>query len=124
VLVRELAREIVPALKPALKPAVGVGIRSKSSGTGSVDLSSSQFKSGLAIAPRRLRRAASEASPGTPLGSVNVNNGLAGEMSFSRLGTAGKTRPPVSAKPASTSSRQRLGDIPWQNTGTNRLGGG
>ena len=123
VLVRELAREIVPALKPALKPAVGLGMRSKSSGTGSVDLSSSQSKSNLAIAPKRLRRAASEASPATPLGSVNVNNGLAGEVSFTRLGTAGKIRPPVSAKPASASSRQRLGDIPWQNTGTNGSGG-
>lgn len=124
VLVRELAREIVPALKPALKPAVGVGMRSKSSGTGSVDLSSSQSKSNLSIAPKRLRRAASEANPATPLGSVNVNNGLAGDTSSARLSTAGgKIRPPGSAKPTTTSSRQRLGDIAWQNTGTDGLGG-
>ena len=118
VLVRELAREIVPALKPV----AGIGMRSKSSGSGSVDLSFSQSKSNLAIAPKRLRRAASEASPATPLGSVN--NGLAGDTSFTRLGTAGKIRPPASAKPASASSRQRLGDIPWQNTGTNGSGDG
>lgn len=119
VLVRELAREIVPALKPALKPAVGVGMRSKS-GTGSVDLSSSQSKSNLAIAPKRLRRAASEASPAMPLGSVSVNNGLAGDASSARLSTpGGKIRLPVSTKPTSTSSRHRLGDIPWQNTGMN-----
>ena len=124
VLVRELAREIVPALKPALKPAAGVGVRSRSSGTGSVDLSFSQSKSNLAIAPKRLRRAASEASPATPLGSVNVNNGLSGDTSSTKLGTpGGKIRPPASAKPISTSSRQRLGDIAWQNTGTNGPGG-
>jgi hypothetical protein len=124
VLVRELAREIVPALKPALRPVVGVGMRSKSTGTGSVDLSFSQSKSNFAIAPKRLRRAASEASPATPLGSANVSNGLAGDSSFTRLGTVGKIRPPVSAKPASASSRQRLGDIPWQNTSANGSGGG
>ena len=101
----------------------GIGLRSKSSGSGSVDLSFSQSKSNLAIAPKRLRRTASEASPATPIGSGNASNGLAGETSFTRLGTAGKMRPPASAKPAS-SSRQRLGDIPWQNTGTNGSGGG
>jgi len=103
---------------------VGVGMRSKSTGTGSVDLSFSQSKSNFAIAPKRLRRAASEASPATPLGSANVSNGLAGDSSFTRLGTVGKIRPPVSAKPASASSRQRLGDIPWQNTSANGSGGG
>ena len=124
VLVRELAREIVPALKPALKPAaVGIGMRSKSSGSGSMDLSSSQSKSNLAIAPKRLRRAASEASPGKPLGSVYVNNGN-GDGSLARLGTAGgKIRSPTSANPASGSSRQRLVDIAWQSTGTNGTGG-
>jgi hypothetical protein len=60
--VRELAREIVPALKPVLKPVAVIGMRSKSSGSGSVDLSFSQSISKLAIAPKRLRRAASEAS--------------------------------------------------------------
>jgi hypothetical protein len=121
VLVRELAREIVPALKPALKPVAGIGMRSKSSGSGSVDLSFSQSKSNLAIAPKRLRRATSEASPATPIGSASVSNGLPGETSFS---TAGKIRPPASAKPVTGSSRQRLGDIPWQNSGTNGSGGG
>ncbi|KAF8158498.1 hypothetical protein B0H34DRAFT_709124 [Crassisporium funariophilum] len=142
VLVRELAREIVPALKPALKPAA---LRSKPSGTGSVDLSSSssnspfslsQSKSGLAIAPKRARRSASEASSTPkPLGSVNVNHGLGlgGESPMPRLNTSGigmgvpgggvgKTRVPGSARPLSASSRQRLGDISWQSS-ANGTGG-
>ncbi|KDR82414.1 hypothetical protein GALMADRAFT_220413 [Galerina marginata CBS 339.88] len=128
VLVRELAREIVPALKPVLKPAAG---RTKPPGTGSVDLSSSQSQKGNSgIAPKRLRRAASEASS-TPLGSVNVNNSLpTSESSLPRLNTRDisgsgiKSRPPGSAKPASATGRQRLGDIPWQNTNTNTNGSG
>ena len=42
------------------------------------------FANSLAIAPKPLRRAASEASPATPLGSVNVSdNEIAEETSFS-----------------------------------------
>ncbi|KAF8957280.1 hypothetical protein BDZ97DRAFT_1924766 [Flammula alnicola] len=131
VLVRELAREIVPALKPALKPA---GTRTKTSASASVDLSSSQSqqKGTSGLAPKRLRRTASEASS-TPLVSVNVNNqlGLSSlESPLPRLhtrdisgGGGGKTRTQGSARPISASARQRLGDIPWQNTNTNGAGG-
>ncbi|KAF8955254.1 hypothetical protein BDZ97DRAFT_1674389 [Flammula alnicola] len=131
VLVRELAREIVPALKPALKPA---GTRTKTSASASVDLSSSQSqqKGTSGLAPKRLRRTASEASS-TPLVSVNVNNqlGLSSlESPLPRLhtrdisgGGGGKTRTTGSARPVSASARQRLGEIPWQNTNTNGAGG-
>jgi len=126
VLVRELAREIVPALKPALKPATSNGhARTKTSTSSHMDLSSSQ-SSGMAsqpksggLAPKRLRRAASEASS-TPLGSVNVNNESALPRLITRdvaaTGRGSKARPPSgSTRPASATSRQRLGDIPWQN---------
>lgn len=129
VLVRELAREIIPTLKPALKPAAS-GTRTKAAPS-SVDLSSSQAsqKSTSGLAPRKLRRTASETRP---LASVNVNNsfGLSPvDSSLPRLNTreasasSTKTRPPASARPASATSRQRLGDIPWQNTNTNGGGG-
>jgi hypothetical protein len=131
VLVRELAREIIPTLKPALKPAAS-GARTKAAP--SVDLSSSQTsqKSTSGLAPRKLRRTASETRP---LASVNVNNsfGLSPvDGALPRLithtrepsGSAAKTRPPASARPASATSRQRLGDIPWQSTTTNGGGGG
>ncbi|CAA7265498.1 unnamed protein product [Cyclocybe aegerita] len=136
VLVRELAREIVPALKPALKPIAG---RSKSSGTpglGSLELSSSQLSSigpgvssaGLSssqskssIAPKRLRRTASETSSQV-FGNLSANqSGLSssteGVLPKLNMGIgATKTRPPGSSRPLSASARQRLGDIPWQNT--------
>ena len=133
VLVRELAREIVPTLRPALRPSTN-GIRTKVS-PASVDLSSSTHtkqKSASGITPRRLRRTASETSS-TPLASVNVNNSFGmglGESPLPRLnmrdisGSGAKARPPSSAKPMSATSRQRLGDIPWQNTSSNGSGGG
>jgi len=135
VLVRELAREIVPALKPALKPATSNGgghTRVKTGGSGSMDLNSlssqptgsssgggpSQPKAS-GLAPKRLRRAASEAST-TVLGSVNVNNdGILPRLNtrdVSGTGGTSKTRlASGSTRPASATSRQRLGDIPWQN---------
>jgi hypothetical protein len=133
VLVRELAREIIPTLKPALKPA-GIA-RSKGPGAGSVDLSSSTLPQQLSkttsgLAPRKMRRAASEASA-TPLASVNVNNGLAMLDSgpLPRLHTRDisgggiKTRAPASSRPSSATSRQRLGDISWQTSSSNGTGG-
>jgi hypothetical protein len=131
VLVRELAREILPTLKPVLRPA-GIA-RSKVPGAGSVDLSYTQShqspKTTLALAPKRLRRAASEASS-TPLASVNVNNGLAMLDSgpLPRLHTRDtsgggvKARVPASARPSSATSRHRLGDIPWQAPSSNGTG--
>lgn len=112
VLVRELAREIVPALKPALKP---VALRSKTHG--SADLSSSfSSQKNLIIAPRKVRRAASEASA-SPFGNGSLVGGLSDVPPPPRLGSAisnggGKMKTPSST----SSSRQRLGDIPWQNT--------
>jgi hypothetical protein len=110
VLVRELAREIVPALKPALKPAAA---RSKTHG--SVDLSSFSSQKNLIIAPKKVRRAASEANA-SPFGNGSLV-GLSDVPLPPRLGSAisnggGKMKTPSSA----SSSRQRLGDIPWQNT--------
>ncbi|TFK39077.1 hypothetical protein BDQ12DRAFT_630265 [Crucibulum laeve] len=100
VLVRELAREIVPSLKPALKPAAG-----KMKSAGSVDLSA---KNGGGLAPKRMRRTASETNA-SPLGHSAIGNGLnEAQSSTTRLAQGGsKTRAP---------SRQHLGDIPWQNT--------
>ena len=109
VLVRELAREIVPALKPALKP---VALRSKTHG--SADLSSSfSSQKNLIIAPRKVRRAASEASA-SPFGNSSLVVGLSDVPP--RLGSAISNGGGKMKTPSSTSSRQRLGDIPWQNT--------
>ena len=88
VLVRELAREIVPTLKP--------GLRGKSeilSGT------ETPTKSGLA--PKKMRRAASETSP--KVGIIQHSKTLA---SSSGGDSPMRTRP----------SRQRLGDIKWQSS--------
>lgn len=109
VLVRELAREIVPALKPALKPAAA---RSKTHG--SADLSSSFTpQKNLVIAPKKVRRAASETNA-SPFGN---GSGLSDAPPPPRLGSAisnggGKMKTPSST----SSSRQRLGDLPWHNT--------
>ncbi|KAG6914866.1 hypothetical protein DXG01_014841 [Tephrocybe rancida] len=105
VLVRELAREIVPTLKPGLKPAVA---KHKPSGP-----NTSGRGGGLALAPKRMRRTASEASA-TPLRSSS-----GGSDPGSRLGTSGG----VGNADGATSrlspgvpryARQKLGDIPWQ----------
>lgn len=94
VLVRELAREIVPSLKPGLKPV----LRSKgSNGSGGMD----SPKSGNSmIAPKKMmRRTASETSA-SPLGTGSSGGSTA------RYGGVEKTK---------RTSRQRLGDIPWQS---------
>ncbi|KAH7885180.1 hypothetical protein F5I97DRAFT_1883246 [Phlebopus sp. FC_14] len=90
VLVRELAREILPALAPALKPALG------KSGLKGHDTP----KSNSIIAPKKARRTASETSAiltpsGTPVGA---SGGTPARLGIER----------------SHSSRQRLGDISWQ----------
>ncbi|KAG6853052.1 hypothetical protein C0991_007196 [Blastosporella zonata] len=105
VLVRELAREIVPTLKPGLKPAAG---KSKPNG-----LDTPGRNGGLALAPKRMRRTASEASAtplrsssGSDLGSRPGTSGGVGngDGATSRLATGGVPR----------YARQKLGDITWQ----------
>jgi hypothetical protein len=108
VLVRELAREIVPTLKPGLKPAL-----SKLKSNGDSSESPAAKNGGLALAPRKMRRAASETSAvnlGDVAGSIegarlgfNSSDSSGGGVS-TRLGGGGKPRP----------VRQRLGDIPWR----------
>ncbi|KIK02364.1 hypothetical protein K443DRAFT_677597 [Laccaria amethystina LaAM-08-1] len=96
----------------ALKPAAA---RSKTHG--SADLSSSfSSKKNLIIAPKKVRRGASEANA-SPFGNGSLVVGLSDVPLPPRLGSAisnggGKMKTPSSA----SSSRQRLGDIPWQNT--------
>ncbi|KAG1822659.1 uncharacterized protein BJ212DRAFT_1444950 [Suillus subaureus] len=98
VLVRELAREILPALAPALKPA---GNRSLLKG---YDTPKSSV-----IAPKKARRTASETSVMT--GSNSSMLGLSmGPPPTSRTGI----------ERAHSSSRHRLGDIPWQSHGGQR----
>ena len=157
VLVRELAREIVPALRPALKPSSSAGghapvptPRSRSTGTalmdspgtGSLSLSTSTSlneKEGIghqhlpharerkAWAPKRVRRAASEATGTT----VNQNsNDSISSKDVSNLQCVTKNglgkRHGFPDKPdtgvVSVSSRQRLGDILWQSTSENSSG--
>ncbi|KAI0683103.1 kinase-like protein [Earliella scabrosa] len=93
VLVRELAREIVPTLTPALKPSARL--------TKGIDTP----KSSKAIAPKRMRRHASESLAGTPAGSMGVAhaNGVH-PRSSARNGAMLNGR----------SSRQQLNDISWQ----------
>ncbi|KAM6494311.1 hypothetical protein JOM56_010672, partial [Amanita muscaria] len=86
VLVRELAREIVPTLKP---------LRAKNGVSGSLGLVDTPTKSGLA--PKKMRRAASETSPQTTASQSKLLGSRTGGDSSMR------TR----------SSRQRLGDIRW-----------
>lgn len=92
ILVRELAREIVPTLAPALKPI--------SSRTPRVPKSMDTNKS--SIAPKKMRRAASESVAGSP-------------PSF---GLRSATRhPPIgSTAQRSASARNKLNDIPWQSS--------
>ncbi|KAI0927507.1 hypothetical protein AcV5_008028 [Taiwanofungus camphoratus] len=91
VLVRELAREIVPALAPALKPI------SSKSGRGAETPKGSKS----ALAPKRMRRTASEsqAQAGSPA-SLASNDVRAHTR---RAAAAGRS-----------SSRLKLNDIPWQ----------
>ncbi|KAJ7037780.1 hypothetical protein C8F04DRAFT_1393450 [Mycena alexandri] len=117
VLVRELAREIVPVLKPGLKPvASGSGSNGVRSGGGHQATrstpggGSSTPTSGLqpaesprvaALAPKRLRRTASETA-GPSFGSTS-RLGLGAAANGDAAAANGKTKP----------TRQKLGDIPW-----------
>lgn len=91
VLVRELAREIVPTLKPGLKAK-----NDASSGLGPADTLN---RSGLA--PKKMRRAASETSP--QVGSIQHHSKMLSQRTSSDS--------PMRTK----LSRQRLGDIQWPN---------
>ncbi len=93
VLVRELAREIVPTLAPALKPSARL---SKGIDTP---------KSSKAIAPKRMRRHASESLAGTPAGSMGGahTNGVHPRSSARNGGFLN-----------GRSSRQQLNEIVWQ----------
>ncbi|KAI0351403.1 kinase-like protein [Trametes cingulata] len=90
VLVRELAREIVPTLAPALKPSARLakGIDTPKSAKG--------------IAPKRMRRHASESLAGNPVGVVGTTNGVRASV----RNATGNGRP----------SRHQLNDIPWQGS--------
>ncbi|KAF4617839.1 hypothetical protein D9613_005703 [Agrocybe pediades] len=139
VLVRELAKEIVPTLTPALRPAVAMRSKHTNHHSSSVDLSSpsssssslSSSKGGAsALAPRRIRRAASEATPTTtPLTPLSLsglnayNNTRHPSSPVDSRHSAGprdifslKSRHNLSSgKLMAASSRNRLGDIPWQS---------
>jgi len=96
-----------------------------------------------ALAPKRLRRAASEAS-GVSVALMSQNRDLVGrsrvnananvmnirsdrerERGHAHAPSGGKPRPILSARPSSASSssgqRQRLGDISWQNANANTM---
>ncbi|TCD65509.1 hypothetical protein EIP91_002557 [Steccherinum ochraceum] len=88
VLVRELAREIVPTLAPALKPI--------SSRTPRVPKVLDSSKS--SIAPKKMRRTASESIAGSPP-TFNVRS---------------STRNPMGSTSGRVSSRHNLNEIPWQ----------
>lgn len=92
VLVRELAREIVPTLAPALKPSARL--------TKGIDTP----KSAKAIAPKRMRRHASESLTGTPAGGMHM--GTTNGIRASGRNATGNGRP----------SRHQLNDIPWQGS--------
>ncbi|KAH9950642.1 kinase-like protein [Amylocystis lapponica] len=95
VLVRELAREIVPALAPALKPVSTRHLRGPETP-----------KTGKSvIAPKRIRRAASESVAGSP--GQGSNGSSSNLRPTTRRPTSGTNRIP---------SRQKLGDIPWQGS--------
>ncbi|KAJ7081641.1 hypothetical protein B0H15DRAFT_924208 [Mycena belliarum] len=112
VLVRELAREIVPVLKPGLKPVTngprGSGghqaTRSTPGGGGSPQTAESPRVA--ALAPKKLRRTASETvgpSFGSRLGLGASAGGTGSGAGAGGAPTNGKTKP----------GRQKLGDIPW-----------
>lgn len=116
VLVRELAREIVPSLKPVLKPAVG------KPGSHGQKVSSS-------LAPRRMRRAASETAA-LP-SAIGISSGHRSGASFSHTGMGLSESPVLGAGMSSNLGigsangsksrpppRQRLGDISWQSSGS------
>ncbi|GBE85072.1 predicted protein [Sparassis crispa] len=91
VLVRGLAGEIVPALAPALKPASHRSTRNPDTPKSSKGL----------IAPKKMRRAASESLAGSPAGASTSGINL----------RAATRRVDVSAR---LPPRQKLNDISWQ----------
>ncbi|TBU45550.1 kinase-like protein [Dichomitus squalens] len=98
VLVRELAREIVPTLAPALKPSARL--------SKGVDTP----KSAKAIAPKRMRRHASESLAGTPA----TSHGGVGASTNGSSHLRTSTRSGAGLNGHGRSSRQQLHDIPWQ----------
>ncbi|KAH8077271.1 kinase-like protein [Cristinia sonorae] len=97
VLVRELAREIVPTLAPALKPISSRTPRVPRSGLDAAVSKSS-------IAPKKMRRAASESVAGSP-------------PNFNFRSTTRNPNPnsnPMGSTTGRSSSRSKLNDIPWQ----------
>ncbi|KAG6828575.1 hypothetical protein H0H92_007505 [Tricholoma furcatifolium] len=105
VLVRELAREIVPTLKPGLKPVIG---KAKINGPDTPGRNG-----GLALAPKRMRRTASEASA-TPLRSSSGGSYAESRRPESSGGGSGDGFVSRLSPATSRHSRQKLGDIPWQ----------
>ncbi|KAF7297578.1 Cytokinesis protein sepH [Mycena kentingensis (nom. inval.)] len=101
VLVRELAREIVPVLKPGLKPAVATSASALRPNSNPIPRSNGSSASSdsprAGLAPKRLRRTASE-TVGPSFGSTARAAASSGEAKN------GKTKPPP---------RQKLGDIAW-----------
>ncbi|KAI0718192.1 kinase-like protein [Cerioporus squamosus] len=95
VLVRELAREIVPTLAPALKPSARL--------SKGVDTP----KSSKAIAPKRMRRHASESLAGTPSAAMSGHTHANGVHPRSSVRNTGMLN--------GRSSRHQLHDIPWQS---------
>lgn len=109
VLVRELAREIVPTLKPGLKPAV-----SKMRSGGDSSETPPAKNGGLALAPKKMRRAASDTSATSfrdMQASNNDRSGSGGSNGSSSGNGIGTTRLGGGEKPRPV--RHKLGDIPW-----------
>ena len=106
VLVRELAREIVPVLKPALASRPGLAPRSGGRASRGVHEDSPNPSPKPVLAPKRMRRTASETSAAT-------------------LGSSGSviTPPSSTARLGRPKPRQKLGDIPWQATNGGGSGG-
>ncbi|KAJ7211039.1 hypothetical protein B0H12DRAFT_389215 [Mycena haematopus] len=101
VLVRELAREIVPVLKPGLKPATaarGGGGHQATRSTPGEEGQQAESPRVAALAPKKLRRTASE-TVGPSFGSTS----RLGDREAGSTPANGKTKP----------GRQKLGDIPW-----------
>ncbi|TFK24391.1 Pkinase-domain-containing protein [Coprinopsis marcescibilis] len=133
VLVRELAREIVPTLKPAIKPAGGSSrASSPGSSTGGLGLGHG-VGLGLGLSSEgKLRRSGGPgAGVGAGVGNENgqSHGGLIGTPGSKGLvpkrarrsasETSGTASPSLMAKgtaAARSSSRQRLGEIPWQSS--------
>ncbi|KAF7299411.1 Cytokinesis protein sepH [Mycena indigotica] len=101
VLVRELAREIVPVLKPGLKPATPSGSRANgATRTSAANNGSSGSQQATALAPKKLRRTASE-TVGPSFGST------------ARAGIGAGDAQPAAKNGKLKAGRQKLGDIGW-----------